>query len=320
VSPLYQFEIGRTTAQPALYCAVFNLCTPADYDPLQQTLPLSVIGAILSEDLRDDPIDPHSGGLITLEGDLGSQYLGSSPRLQFVKATADAAGYLGLPGGAVLATRVRLGAVAAEGSASGGYIPQQERLYAGGPTTVRGFLQNELGPLVYIPNDVQTVILTNGDTVKRALPDSGQRPVPEGGNWSIVVNFEYRSQRYLNHLLQWVVFVDGGQVWNGAISGIHRLYWTPGVGVRAFTPIGPVRVDVGYNPYLRPFGRAYFNAPVGSVPNSNQVPLYCVSPGNTLPVVGGVQAPGPCPSTYLPNQTHGFFPQLTLNISIGQAF
>jgi outer membrane protein assembly factor BamA len=320
LTPLYQFELGRTTAQPALYCAVFNLCTPSDINPLQQTLPLSVIGAILAEDLRDDAIDPHSGGLLTLEGDLGSQYLGSSPRLQFIKATADAAGYLRAPwaSGAVLAGRIRVGGVGAQGSAAGGYIPQQERLYAGGPTTVRGFLQNNLGPLVYIPNDVETVILANGDTVKRALPDSGERVVPEGGNWSIVVNLEYRSQRYLNHLLEWAVFIDGGQVWNGAIGGIHRLYWTPGLGVRAFTPIGPVRVDVGYNPYVRPYGPAYYNAPA-VVPN--QVPLYCVSPGNDIPVHGGIQESGhPCPPTYLPNQPHGIFPRLTLNISIGQAF
>ena len=318
--PLYQLELGRTTAQPALYCAVFNLCTPADIAPLQEMLPLAVIGVILVQDLRDNPIDPHAGSLISVEGNIGSRFLGSAPQLQFDKGTVDAATYLGMPGGAVLAGRVRLGAVVAQGAASD--VPQQERLYAGGPTTVRGFVQNQLGPLIYIPNDIQTVILANGDTVKRALPDSGERPVPAGGNWSVVINLEYRSQRYLNGLLQWAMFTDAGQVWNGTITGIHGLYWTPGLGVRAYTPIGPIRVDVAYNAYLRPYGEAYYNAPVGSVPGQpNEVPLYCVSPGNTIPVVGGIQLPGyKCPATYVPRQPTGLFRQLTLNISIGQAF
>ena len=97
-------------------------------------------------------------------------------------------------------------------------MPPDERLYAGGPTTVRGFQQNELGPVVYIPNHVVTSVVS-GDTVKRALPDSGERVVPEGGNWSIVANLEYRfPSPFLRGLLQWAVFADAGQVWNGNIS------------------------------------------------------------------------------------------------------
>ena len=67
------------------------------------------------------------------------------------------------------------------------------------------------------------------------------------------------------------------------------------------------------------------------MPIPNEVPLYCVSPGNVIPVhtkpVGPnmypvpVQDPGyPCPATYVPKQATGFLRQLTFNLSIGQAF
>jgi outer membrane protein assembly factor BamA len=335
IQPEYEFEYGRTTAQPALYCAVFNLCQPQDITPLQKLLPFAYGGVIAVDDRRDNRDDPHHGTLIQAEGRIGSRYLGSSPELQFDWASLDAAGYLGIATGAVVAARVRLGSVVARGGVDGGFIPPQERLYAGGPTTVRGFVQNELGPVVYIPNSaldtLPRTVLPNGDTVYRVTPGTrGQRIVPEGGNWSIVANLEYRSPRFFRGLLQWAAFVDAGQVWNGHITNIHGLLYTPGVGIRAYTPVGPIRVDIGYNPYLLPVGPAYFNAKA-VVPN--EVPLYCVSPGNTIPVhttsivyQGQTyevpeQASGfACPATYRPQQPLGFFHQLTFNISIGQAF
>jgi outer membrane protein insertion porin family len=339
IQPEYEFEYGRTYAAPALYCAVFFLCQPEDVATLQKLLPFGYTGVVAVEDHRDNRDDPHSGFLIQSEGRLGSRYLGSSPDLQFDWMSVDAAGYLGVSNGAVLAARLRFGAVGSQSSGDPGFISPQERLYAGGPTTVRGFLQNELGPVVYLPyvsgDTPPRTILANGDTVYRVTPSSRYEVVPEGGNWSIVANLEYRSPRFLRNLLQWAAFADGGQVWSGNVTAIRTLapalLWTPGLGVRAYTPVGPIRVDIGYNPYLLPVGDAYFNASaIGAPPN--QIPLYCVSPQNTLPVhttsvvYNGTsysfpeQEPGQCPATYRPVQPEGFFHQLTFNISIGQAF
>ncbi len=330
IQPEYEFEYGRTTAQPALYCAVFLLCQQLEYQPLEKLLPFGYAGVVVVEDRRDNRNDPHSGVLIQAEGRVGSRYLGSSPDLQFDWASIDAAGYLGVFHQGVLAARLRVGTVVSQNSA--GFIPPQERLYAGGPTTVRGFVQNELGPVVYIPFTSDTIpsrtVLSNGDTVYRATPSCRgcQTVVPEGGNWSIVANLEYRSPRFLRGLLQWAAFADAGQVWNGPISAFHNLapalLWTPGLGVRAYTPVGPIRVDIGYSPYPLPAGAAYFNAKF----NVAEVPLYCVSPGNTIPVhtssSGVPEQPlvYSCPTTYQPIQSASFFQKLEFNISIGQAF
>ncbi len=49
--------------------------------------------------------------------------------------------------------------------------------------------------------------------------------------------------------LRGAAFVDFGQAWSRVEDfGSGRLVWTPGFGVRYFTPIGPIRVDLGYNP------------------------------------------------------------------------
>jgi outer membrane protein insertion porin family/translocation and assembly module TamA len=336
LSPEYRIDLGRTSAQPALYCAVFNLCTPQDIQPLQELLPLAEGGALAVQDRRDDQYNPTRGSLVSVEALVGSQYLGSAARFQFDKGTVDAASYLKVNEDGVIAVRLRLGAVVAQGHDADGFIPPDQRLYAGGPTTVRGFQQNELGPVVYIPNVVDTI--RGIDTLLRANPGSkgqGQRVVPEGGNWSVVGNLEYRWRSpFLRQLLQWAFFADVGQVWNGSISQMRGLLWTPGAGVRVFTPVGPIRLDVGYNPYLLPAGAAYFNAPASITVNgenislAKQVPLYCVSPTNTIPAHPSVeipqvlvQEPGhQCPATFVPSQSRGFLQKLTFNLSIGQAF
>ena len=228
----------------------------------------------------------------------------------------------------VVALRLRLGIVSPFGS--GEFVPQQERLFAGGATTVRGFGQNQVGPRVYLADSLRLV--TSGpDTLLWALPpdSTGWRVVPTGGDRSVVASLEVRRRLPLfGDALQLVAFVDGGAVWDrGAVSSL-ALQLTPGVGVRAFTPIGPVRLDVGYNDYPSEAGPAYRDQALGY----ETAPLYCVSPGNTLPVTGfgktdatgqpipPVQAEGPCPSTYAPTRPRSFGDRLTLHFSIGQAF
>jgi hypothetical protein len=86
-----------------------------------------------------------------------------------------------------------------------------------------------------------------------------------------------------------------------------------------FTPVGPLRVDVGYNAYQRPAGPAYITDLSGN--------LICVSPGNTLRVrkaANGQPATqideGDCPATYAPKLGKRFWNRLTFQFSIGQPF
>jgi hypothetical protein len=153
-----------------------------------------------------------------------------------------------------------------------------------------------------------------------------KRVVPVGGNSLVVANLELRLRSpVLPDVLQFGVFVDAGDVWNrgGASTfGGYQIKVTPGVQVAALTPVGPVRVVVGYNPYPQPTGPLYYesNADAGALP--------CVAPRNTLRVTTDfsdpahpvpMQAPGVC-AGYKPPTNRSFSQRLTFGLAIGQAF
>jgi hypothetical protein len=47
--------------------------------------------------------------------------------------------------------------------------------------------------------------------------------------------------------LRGAAFIDFGQVWSDRTAvDLSQVVWTPGIGVRYFSPIGPIRVDIGY--------------------------------------------------------------------------
>ena len=137
-----------------------------------------------------------------------------------------------------------------------------------------------------------------------------------------MLNIELRTRNgWPIDQLRWVLFLDAGRVWNNsgnyAITGLRA---TPGLGVRLVTPLGPFRVDVGYNPHELEAGPAFFirNATPG-VPGR----AICVSPGSSEPldpVAAVALGPVPCPTSFRPTRTRGIFPRLVFHFSIGEAF
>lgn len=333
----YSLDLGRTEAQPALFCAVFNVCDREDRRRLQQTQRLAVASVVISRDKSNNFTSPTRGFQWRIEARHASPYIGSDTALQFNKLVGERSQYWGIPGGAVLAFRVRGGAVFGRSfGTTTGFIPPQERLYAGGPTSVRGFSQNELGSAIYISDSYRPVLPAESgiaDTLFRV--DTGvtsfRRAVPVGGNSLVVSNLELRfPSPFLPEFLQWTLFTDAGDVWNRGRSGSFQNFSikvTPGVQLTAFSPVGPVRLVMGYNPYRRPSGPLYYEVPGGTPIDEFGTPagsLPCVSPGNLLPVHmttdGLKQTEGRCPATFTPRTTGGFLSRLTFGLAIGQAF
>jgi outer membrane protein insertion porin family/translocation and assembly module TamA len=334
VTATYILEYGRTEAQPALLCAVFSLCTQDDRERVGEYQRLGVLAGAITRDRSNHLFNPTRGSILRLDTRVSSPFTGSETDQSFAQIQGNASWYRGMGSGAVLAARLRVGAVFA---GKDGFVPPQERLYAGGPSTVRGYRQNELGPIVYLANSyVERDTVVNGTPTRTFVVDSTgryDRVVPTGGDFVVVGNLELRvPSPVLPHLLQFVLFTDVGELWsrNGDANtdvSFRDFKWTPGLGVRARSPVGPIRVDVGYNPRSLPAGAAYFDAPLQE--GSSVAPLYCVSPGNTIPVrdvivdgeVVPIQDPGySCPPTFRAAERSGFFHRLTLNLSIGQAF
>ncbi len=106
-------------------------------------------------------------------------------------------------------------------------IPIDERFFNGGSTTVRSFAERDLGP-----HD-------NGD--------------PIGGEFFTVFNVEYTFPIYGE--LQGAAFVDAGNLlpglddlFDGVTASFDDMRYAVGLGLRYKLPIGPIRLDYGYNP------------------------------------------------------------------------
>ena len=71
-------------------------------------------------------------------------------------------------------------------------------------------------------------------------------PSPTGGTRMLEGSLELRFP-LAGQLWEGATFVDFGQVWNeDATPSLADLEFTPGMGIRFFSPIGPIRVDVAY--------------------------------------------------------------------------
>lgn len=328
----YNIELGRTTAEPAFYCAVFNACDDELRDFLGRTNRLAAVGLSISRQIADNAVSPTRGSVFRLDVRHASTFIGSDASQQFNRALVDATIYQALGRVGVLTLHARTGAVIPATTGRLGltsFVPPQERLYAGGPTTVRGFRQNELGPAVYIVGGLDTV-RAGGETFYVVDTTAAtERVVPTGGNRLVVLNAEVQLRSpVLPRLLQWALFTDAGQVWNRSSGTVTRLSGgglrvTPGAGVRILSPFGAIRVDLGYNGYELTNGAAYYNAPPDA--RTGRAPLFCVSPGNRLPVITDtdgtrIQQPGGCPSTFRPPARRGVLGRLNPSIWIGQAF
>lgn len=329
----YTMELGKTEAQPATLCAVFFRCTVEEQDALERTLRLAVASVSLQRNRVDSPIEPTTG--YTIGGELrgAAKFIGSDPSEQFAKGTVDMAGYKALGRSVVAAFRISGGLVRAPSDTNGSRVPPQERLYAGGSNSVRGFGQNLMGPLVYLMDSTKFTVthidsVTSVYVLKQADEQPSKTPIPVGGNAVFVFNAELRVRDpFFPDLIEYVPFVDGGQVWSQIpnVKNFHLLksvLVTPGLGIRISTPVGPIQLSLGYNSHPNQPGPAYFAAPVDA---AGHAPLICVTPPGqpTVPVVvhgDGTLTQARCPATYAPASPSGFFQRLTKILSIGTSF
>jgi outer membrane protein assembly factor BamA len=271
--------------------------------------------------------DPSTGQ--RWQGDIREEYtiIARTTALFFTRMSAEAAMYRPIGDFLVVAIQGQAGYIAAANDQAF-LIPPAERFYGGGQSSVRGYDENLLGPGSYIVSQTQykDSTLANGSHIGIAQTAAGySRIAPSGGNAMWLANVEFRTRHgWPTEILRWVFFVDAGRVWNtndafNVTNAGPRV--TPGIGIRLVTPIGPFRVDVGYNPYPFDAGPAYF-LQAADVPAGVSGRAICVSPGTTDPLTlpaSGVGAAS-CPATYQPLPLRGLLSHLAFHFSIGQAF
>ena len=163
---------------------------------------------------------------------------------------ADYSWYRPLARDVVVSWRLRGGAIFAPtpdvSTATGNFIPPEQRFYGGGPNDVRGYQRNELGPVVYV---VSKEHLDSMRGIGRSPLADSITVAATGGNTLALGNVELRvpsrsGARAFVLPPSWTRERSGP---GARLSAAVRV--TPGVGLRISTPLGPARLDVAYNPY-----------------------------------------------------------------------
>ena len=260
ISLTYRLAHGGTEANTVSFCAFFNACTEEDIAQLRERRRTATLSVLAQRTRVNNPIDPARGLALSAEITHSSKLIGSSELTQFTRVIGDVAVYRPL-GGSVLALHLRSGLVVApQVTLSGGatnFVPPEHRFYAGGPNDVRGFNRNELGPLVYVTLERQ---LDSVNGVPRVNEDS-VRNAATGGNSLLIGNVELRiPSPIFRDRMRLGVFLDAGTVWQRGSTGqgsAPELRFTPGVGLRFLTALGPARLDFAYNPHRLPASRLY---------------------------------------------------------------
>ena len=317
-----QYERGRTVSDPLNSCTRFNLCQPQDASVSLFGRGVGVFSTTLTHDRTNSLTDPSYGSRLRGEFRAGLTSASTKQSISFYRGGGEASGYLALLGGTV-ATRLQLSRVFAPNAPlvnGSPLIPQQERLFAGGQNSVRGFQQNLLGPIVYAFNDTNKVHVVEraGQKFREVNPDSSfDLPVPRGGTALVVANLEWRRRvTWPTNKLQIALFADAGTIFeaNAQEFDWRNVRVTPGFGVRVDTPLGPFRLDIGYNPYEQVAGRALLFTKTGAI--------QCVSPRNTIALTADGTAPldlSRCPETYRP-AARSVLRRVVFHFSLGQAF
>jgi len=274
-SLLYRYFYRRVDA--------FNLAntiSPEQIPLLSQPTLVSGVGITYARDRRDDPADAKHGTFNTVDLSDAIPALGSGAA--FFRGFFQNSSFYSFGRAFVFARSARFGVEVPQPNTVGlstefnpsqcmettstppntfPQIPLPERFYAGGGTTLRGFGLNQAGP---------------------RDPCTGY---PIGGQALLVLNQELRFPMrlpFVGNRLGGTVFYDGGNVYTDvnhisfawrapSLTNLNYFSHTVGFGLRYPTPVGPVRVDFGFQ--LNPASYQVFNATTSTI-QVYQVPHF----------------------------------------------
>ncbi|HET6931094.1 MAG TPA: POTRA domain-containing protein [Candidatus Acidoferrum sp.] len=250
---------------------VSNLNIPAEEVPLfnQPTL-VSEFGTTYVRDYRDNPADATKGSFNTVDVSAAATSIGSSA--SFLRYFVQNSTYTPITRNWNFARSLRIGILQPFGNTVSlsfpaptveplpQVIPLPERLFAGGGTSIRGFALNQAGPrdaLTGFPVGGQALVILNQELrFPLKLPIVGTKL--GGALFYDAGNVYSRASRVT---LRWSppkpVFVaaipsqppgpfNPTRCVANCTNELNYFSHTVGVGLRYATPIGPIRIDLGY--------------------------------------------------------------------------
>jgi outer membrane protein assembly complex protein YaeT len=178
---------------------------------------LSSVAFDIRRTTAESQVNARTGYVASAHVEQAGNVLGG--KYNYWETVLEGRGYLSLGKRALIAVRARGGSIRASGNQDAN-VPFFKRYFLGGASSLRGWGRFEVSPVTQEGNPV------GGYT---QLETSGELRVPVWGN------------------LTAVAFVDAGNVWTNAWDfNLNDLRYDIGPGLRYNTPIGPIRVDLGY--------------------------------------------------------------------------
>lgn len=184
---------------------------------------LSSLSTTLSRDTRNNAVIPSRGSRSSISGTIWGGPLGFDTDLYSVAGMSS--WYFPMPFGHILSLRLRAEVIDAYGETED--VPLSERLFAGGPRTIRGFEYREVGP--------------------KAVREDGTptQPKPTGGRSLAVGNLEYNIP--LASIIRLAAFADIGNVWYDPFQfDLNDYAASYGFGIRFDIPNFPIRLDYAW--------------------------------------------------------------------------
>jgi outer membrane protein insertion porin family len=288
---VYEFDFRRVKVQ-----ASSLLVDPKAISQLATAVRVAGPAITWIRDTRDSPLDAHQGTYTSFQDFFSGLRFGAQTNFNRLDVSNSSYWSFG-KGRYVLARNTRYGQERAFGTGNDELIPLPERLYAGGPTSLRGFGSNSAGP-----RDPETGYPIGG---AGALVESTELRLPPPtlpwlGNTVSLVLFHDMGNVFTNAQDAWVSAIrvrqpnlsecktlavnypgdftpKGSNTSTGkqGLCSFNYFSHAPGLGMRYHTPVGPIRLDFSYNlnPPIYPVNTDY--SLKTTVPN---VPAYDTNP------------------------------------------
>ncbi len=170
-----------------------------------------VLGGIYNN--ADPILDPVQGYSVSFN--IKTNDILFTGEIPFYRILTEFKTYLGIRRGVVLALKGKMGGIQRTDDMD--FIPVDEKFFAGGSHSVRGWSRSDLGP-------------------------HDENGVPVGGNSLLEASTEFRID--MGRKLKLNLFMDAGNVWEQSFD-YHPgdLHYATGFGIRYKTPIGPAGID-----------------------------------------------------------------------------
>ncbi len=176
---------------------------------------ISSVQFFARHDTRNDAYFPTEGETVTFS----VEYAGLGADTIYTKYEGSAIKFFPMPYQTIFAAKAMMGHVA---TSYGNDVPLYEKYFLGGISSIRGFETRKVGP-----RDDDT-----GEYI--------------GGATAAVLNLEVLFPLFGQKSMRGVVFYDIGNAFDSSID-LNDLRSGVGLGVRWFSPVGPIRLEWGYN-------------------------------------------------------------------------